>query len=80
MSAVEWWVLRIVATKDQLCTPAMAKKISDGTYQVVNGDVVEPIDCCDSQDEAMRTLNRETARTGQPHKVTMNADLDQIRS
>lgn len=80
----ELWVMRVVKTARQPLAPGDVAAIAEGRYHVVNGDVVEPVECTEvagggdleraqrvSQERAM-TL---AARTGCVHKVVLSADL-----
>jgi hypothetical protein len=77
---IEWWVMRIVRSREQLSegvVPAdVAAAVARGDLQVVNGEIVEPIEVYDDdQEAALIRAQRETTRTGQPCKVVMNAEI-----
>lgn len=79
MTAPEYWVMRIVCRVPGKGGPPLTKRVARelalGHYQAVNGDVVEPIVDFDDQEMAMIRAQVETAKTGAPHKVVMNAEL-----
>lgn len=80
MSATEWWVMRVVVSKDGIVEPHIAKEIERGNLQVINGEVCEPIEWYSDQLDAMDRAIREQLKTGLHYKVTMNADLADLGS
>lgn len=78
--------MRIVQRAPQALTienlmPDVAIGLGSGRFQLVNGDVVEPIECYEDADEeraqsrASERATAEHARTGCVHKVVANIDL-----
>lgn len=78
--------MRVVQRAPQTLTiadlmPEAAIGLGSGRFQLVNGDIVEPIECHEDADEERaqrRAADRaieEHARTGCVHKVVMNMDL-----
>lgn len=75
MRDVEFWVMRIVANDDGSALDVW-EALQRGDVQMVNGDIVEPIEMYRDERAAEMRAVRETRRTGHPHKVVLNADLD----
>lgn len=71
-------------TTDMQDITAVLARLKDGRYQVVGGDVVEPIECIEvppggDMERAQLVANERAVaahkRTGCVHKVVMSADL-----
>lgn len=83
---IEVWVMRVVRKADDPSRwmTSVRLGVATGAYQVVNGDVVEPIECFEDADvERAQRLAQERAvaehtRTGCVHKVVMNADINDL--
>jgi hypothetical protein len=67
----EYWIMRIVPRED-----VRSGRVSISDVQLVNGDLVIPIDVEKDQEVAMTRAAAEHARTGAAHKVVMNTDID----
>jgi len=67
--------MRIVQPSRMPCSGETAELLAAGVFQVVNGDIVEPIEMFRSQERASNKAVREHQRTGCPHKVVMNAEI-----
>jgi hypothetical protein len=75
VSAVEWWVMRVVGPDTMKLTRQLADDLERGALAVVNGEVCEPIECYDDRDTAIAKAGKLT-RPGRTFKVVMNADLE----
>lgn len=78
---VEYWVMRIVCpvvpgpVAPGSTYETALRGVKAGDYQIVNGDVVEPIVDFVDQEAAIIRAEVETRRTGKAHKVVLNAGL-----
>lgn len=90
LTVAEFWVMRVVCRvpgddlAPEMFAPemaAVAARVASGKYQVINGEVCEPIECYADADperaqrKAVDRAQREHARTGCVHKVVLSADL-----
>jgi hypothetical protein len=80
---IEYWVMRIVRAKESIgpegITVAEWKAYKRGDLQMVNGDLVEPIEEYDDQHDAEARALHEHGRTGNPHKVVLNAEIADLQ-
>lgn len=80
LTVAEFWVMRVVCRVAE-SSPGIAARVASGKYQVINGEVCEPIECYADADperaqrKAVDRAQREHARTGCVHKVVLSADL-----
>jgi hypothetical protein len=83
MAAQEYWVMKVIATKAEVERFERAEAAGPwvlallrGEVFHVNGEIVEPIEVYDNDQESAITRSMaEHARTGRTHKVVLNAEL-----
>lgn len=71
----EYWVMRIVAPVGASALVTYASQLKNGALVIVNGDIVEPLSEHADSEDALVAAQSVTARTGEPCKVVLNADL-----
>ena len=81
----EYWVMRVMISKEspthelemRLATRdrAVMAALESGALACVGGELVEPIACYDSPEDANAKAIEAHARTGQVHKVTLSMDV-----
>ena len=81
---MEVWVMRVVTAVGPGMMTSVGEAVARGDCQVVNGDVVEPVECIEvppggdlerAQRRAHELATAAHARTGHVHKVVLSADL-----
>lgn len=82
---IEYWVMRVLAPREAVkswqarATPlqvlALQQRIDRGDLVYVGGDLCEPIEVYDNQDDATGRAVKEHTRTGHVHKVVLNAEI-----
>lgn len=72
---IEWWVMRVIGPDTMRLTSRQRADLESGALACVNGEVCEPCECYEAQERAIDEAVRRHRRTGQVHKVVMNAEL-----
>lgn len=70
-SAVESWVTRADPEK----VTALQARIDSGELAYCGGELCEPVEVFDNQEDATIRAAKEHTRTGNVHKVVLNAEL-----
>lgn len=65
----EWWVLRVI-DPGAVLTPMMVADL-----ECVGGELCEPVERCESQDQAIESAIRGHQRTGKVHKVVLSVGV-----
>lgn len=84
MTGVEWWVMRVLADRAAVRElhgvqhpqiDEWNKRIESGDLAYVNDELCEPIEVYADQESANVRAVKEHARTGNVHKVVLNAEV-----
>lgn len=73
----EWWVMRVMTTEDLMRMKAsdMGRAIEKGELAMIGADVCQPIECYDTESQALARATRETSAGRGDHKVVLSAEV-----
>lgn len=81
----EYWVMRVLAPREAVkswskrASPGqvatLQARIDDGQLVYVGGELCEPIEVYDNQEDATVRATKEHSRTGNCHKVVLNVEI-----
>jgi hypothetical protein len=81
----EYWVMRVLAPREAVAAwskraspgqvATLQARIDDGQLVYVGGELCEPIEVFNNQEDAITRASKEHARTGVVHKVVLNAEM-----
>jgi len=85
MLKAEYWVMRVLGPRSAVQSwmkradpdkvAALQARIDSGELAYCGGELCEPVEVFDNQEDATSRAAKEHARTGNVHKVVLTAEL-----